>query len=114
MSEGLALWFSDLLLDQGKFGLIRWRPENGKTGKGGVTRINAELRATIDQILPERPELEKRMPSLPLTTRQNQSRAKSLENDYSRGRRLPVLPNKMVRFFTLIGEAGLQHATIGR
>jgi integrase len=50
----LHLTADDLLLDQSKHGVIRWRAEHDKTGKESLVPVSKEVRAAINRHLAER------------------------------------------------------------
>ena len=51
----VKLQYSDLLLDRGPHGMIRWRAATDKQRRESVVPISPSLRCTLDQLLRERP-----------------------------------------------------------
>ncbi len=49
------LRYSDLLLDRGPHGSIRWRADSDKQGRESIVPISPALRRTLDAVLKERP-----------------------------------------------------------
>lgn len=55
LSSILALRYSDLLLDEGPHGCIRWRADTDKEGRESVVPISPRTRRTLERVLQERP-----------------------------------------------------------